>query len=396
MPSLLALALIAAAAPTPNVPLVIQHSGRLLDGTDKPLDASSLALTFSIYDDSDTSKLKDPLWTATYSLPVTGGIYRIGLGDPNVQPVTPLPATLFDTPGRWLEIAIAGEKLSPRLEIGVTPYAVQALHAQNADLFGGMTPDAFAPSTIETDIAAIRTSTDTLGALKTELDAVKASTDTMATTVTTATSALAKASDLASLASTTGTLATAASVTSLASSVSALATTAGSLSTAANVAALQSTASAVKSNTDTIPTLATAASIAALSAKIDALTALLAPTSCPSGMTLVGGAGNKGSYCIDTARTAVNIDFASAAAGCTNRGLRLCTTEEWSAACGAGSFNPSGGEWVAGFPNNGVDRGSPDDYGLRGIMGGGSQCWNSTWAWAGFGNESTAGYRCCR
>lgn len=145
----LCLATTALAAGTPvaplTVPLVISHAGRLLDGADKPVNGQ-VQLTFTIYEDGapPTNGTDKTFWSAQYDVTVTDGVYALALGDPKAGAA--LPASVFQSAdNRWLGIAIAGEELLPRLRLGVTPFAVAAM---NADQLNGLDSSAFAPAAI--------------------------------------------------------------------------------------------------------------------------------------------------------------------------------------------------------------------------------------------------------
>ena len=117
-----------AAAPT----YTIATQGRLLDPTDKPLNAA-VQIKFSVYalPEDPTGQAPTPaLWSATYTVNVTGGLYATELGDVSTgQPS--LPANLFgSTDERWLGIAISGDpEMKPRLRLSWTPRALLAGNA---------------------------------------------------------------------------------------------------------------------------------------------------------------------------------------------------------------------------------------------------------------------------
>lgn len=131
--ALLALALPAMAA-TPPAAVVVHHEGRLLDGQDNPV-SGALSLTFGIFDGPDQDSASE-LWSATYPVTVSGGIYAVDLGDTSTgQP--PLAASLFTAP-RWLSVTIGGTELLPRMRIGATPLAL------DSDSLGGLPASDYA------------------------------------------------------------------------------------------------------------------------------------------------------------------------------------------------------------------------------------------------------------
>jgi len=127
LPLLLALPLGAAAVET-IVPSRLGFGGRLLAADGTPVNGV-VSITFSLFDQATGGT---PVWTETQSLLLTvDGAYGTLLGA-----VNPLPDTVLLNPGqRFLEIAVnAGEPLSPRLELGASPYATVARHVRGGSV----------------------------------------------------------------------------------------------------------------------------------------------------------------------------------------------------------------------------------------------------------------------
>lgn len=105
-----------------DVPLVLSHQGRLLDGSDNPVTGTR-DLTFRIY---ETPTGGTPLWTETHlSVPVTNGLYSVILGS-----TVTISGDLIVTGGalgteRFLEIEVQSDgPMSPRSRMVASPYSV--------------------------------------------------------------------------------------------------------------------------------------------------------------------------------------------------------------------------------------------------------------------------------
>lgn len=115
--------LLATAAPAT---LTLNQTGRLLDDKDVPVESAGLSMTFSLFASEVPLGQETPAWTETYTVPVTHGIYAVMLGD-TAGGKAALPASAFPTSDdRFLEIAIGGAPLSPRLRLGAVPVAAVA------------------------------------------------------------------------------------------------------------------------------------------------------------------------------------------------------------------------------------------------------------------------------
>lgn len=78
-------------------------------------------------------------------VPVDGGWMRVDVDacsdpDPGDCGTMPLSEVLRDAPGLWVEVAVGGTTLGPRIAVGAVPYAVEA---SNATTLQGRTPEAF-------------------------------------------------------------------------------------------------------------------------------------------------------------------------------------------------------------------------------------------------------------
>lgn len=99
---------------------VVTVQGRLTDGSDQPLNGA-FDLTFRIY---SAPAGGSPLWTESHSgVPVNQGLFSVNLGSSST-----LPPSVFENSPRYLGISIGGgTELTPRLQLGATPYALRAL-----------------------------------------------------------------------------------------------------------------------------------------------------------------------------------------------------------------------------------------------------------------------------
>ena len=139
---------LADAAPT-AVPGTVQHVGRLLDGAGKPVTGLQ-SLTFSLWPNLvKTTATEMPLWTETYAVQLdTDGLYDVQLGGPTddngATTKKPFDATSFSLSAtRFLEIAVNGETLTPRLQVSSVPYALTAGSAGDSTTLGGKAPAAY-------------------------------------------------------------------------------------------------------------------------------------------------------------------------------------------------------------------------------------------------------------
>jgi hypothetical protein len=98
-----------------TIPQLINYQGRLT-GTDGFPLTGSYTLKFEVHNVVTGTGI---LWTETQAnVQLTNGIFSVQIGS-----YTSLPADLFDSPNRWLQIYINGEALSPRIKLISVPYA---------------------------------------------------------------------------------------------------------------------------------------------------------------------------------------------------------------------------------------------------------------------------------
>jgi hypothetical protein len=107
-----------------TVPYYLTYQGILRDSAGN-LVTGAKSMTFKIYDAS-TSGTEKASFGPT-SITASNGQYTAQLG-----PISS-PTTVFDGNDRWLEIAVEGTTLSPRLKINSVAYAIKADSAASAD-----------------------------------------------------------------------------------------------------------------------------------------------------------------------------------------------------------------------------------------------------------------------
>lgn len=149
--ALLAFVPLAALAVPAPAPTIVVQTGRLLDGNDAPVSGMH-QVKCSLFPDlrNGGASIETPLWTETYSVRFDmNGVYSVALGgaadDSGAGTKAPLSDDAF-VPGqsRFLEMAVDGTTMSPRLVVGAAPFA---LAASDAARLGGHTPDYFATAT---------------------------------------------------------------------------------------------------------------------------------------------------------------------------------------------------------------------------------------------------------
>jgi hypothetical protein len=127
---------IAATGVANAVPQTIAFTGRLSDANG-PVDGS-VSLTLELYS-AETNGTQ--LWAETHTTMARQGLIAIGMGD-----VTPLDPTDFDGADVWLEVAVDGQTLGPRLAVRSVPFALHAAvadvaeSAETASTVGGISP----------------------------------------------------------------------------------------------------------------------------------------------------------------------------------------------------------------------------------------------------------------
>ena len=128
---------------TLDTPQILSYQGRLTDAQKVTVPDGVRSISFIIYNDPVAVLVANCKWTAvgtcaspgTVSVTVADGLFNILLGDTGSGQIA-LPDSLFNTTeGRWLEVRIDGETLSPRRRIGSSATALQAGNASLLDGF---------------------------------------------------------------------------------------------------------------------------------------------------------------------------------------------------------------------------------------------------------------------
>ena len=129
--------------------------------------------------------------------------------------------------------------------------------------------------------------------------------------------------------------------------------------------------------------------------RVDDLMELLAPSSCPSGMSLVNPAGSERAFCAETGQRGPSY-YKEAQKACGDVGRHVCTEQEYYEASQA--LGPSGWCGSSQWHWTGTmgERGAADGD-LHLIIGYYADCRRTDWGWSGFsGNQSGPyWYRCC-
>lgn len=111
------------------IPQLLNYQGRLTDGAGNPVNGSR-DLTFKLYAESTGGTA---VWTESQTgVLVLNGLFNVALG--SVTPITAIP----EGPSCYLEVAVAGEVLAPRVRIVSAGYAYNAARAEDANKLGGV------------------------------------------------------------------------------------------------------------------------------------------------------------------------------------------------------------------------------------------------------------------
>jgi hypothetical protein len=105
------------------VPSFLTYQGILRDPTTGNLVSGNVNMTIKIYDTADIGTGIVKYEQSNSSVPVSNGAYTVQLG-----PIS-TPTTAFDGNDRWLEVAVEGTTLTPRLKINSIAYAIRAASA---------------------------------------------------------------------------------------------------------------------------------------------------------------------------------------------------------------------------------------------------------------------------
>jgi hypothetical protein len=119
------------------VPSVINYQGRLTDNTPQQnLVEGTVTMVLTLW---DAALGGNPLWSETRSVVVARGLFNVLLGEQ-----TPIPPSVFaDGAGRWLEIKVSGETLTPRQRIAATAFANVAAKADDSPSLGGVPAESW-------------------------------------------------------------------------------------------------------------------------------------------------------------------------------------------------------------------------------------------------------------
>jgi hypothetical protein len=108
----------AAAWAATGTPLVINHQGRLLDASDKPVADGNYTIIYSLFTQPTGGVA---VWTETQPVTTKGGLFSVMLGT-----ITPMTQTMFDSDSLYLETQMQGEvAMTPRLRLSSVPSAMK-------------------------------------------------------------------------------------------------------------------------------------------------------------------------------------------------------------------------------------------------------------------------------
>ncbi len=117
------------------VPQLINFQGILRDGSGNPVGNGNYSVRFRIYNDPTVGNV---LWSESTSVSTTGGLFAVLLGSSN-----PVPDSAFNSPGRWLGIAVAPDGEMPmRQQLVSVGYAYRVNSVDSASggtISGGLT-----------------------------------------------------------------------------------------------------------------------------------------------------------------------------------------------------------------------------------------------------------------
>src|SRR5690606_9440209 len=138
VPIALALAVLLPARPTRAATPTLLHYQAVVRDANGQLVVGSVAWRFRIYDGAGGDLF---VWEETHpSVPVTGGLVSLELGS-----VVPLSPELLDGAERWLEVAVDGDPLTPRVRLASDAYALRSAVAEDVEV-GALAPDRLAPA----------------------------------------------------------------------------------------------------------------------------------------------------------------------------------------------------------------------------------------------------------
>jgi len=115
------------------VPQLINYQGLLQDNLGNPVADGSYSVVFTIYNASSGG---DTLWTQTYSVMTSDGLFTVLLGSGALA----IPDTTFNDTTRYLGIKVGADpELAPRTRLNSVAYAYQAQDADIATLAQDLT-----------------------------------------------------------------------------------------------------------------------------------------------------------------------------------------------------------------------------------------------------------------
>lgn len=122
---LLAVMLLAPSVALSQAPPSLGYHGRLLR-TDGTAVTGVVSISFELFADASNGAPGTGLWSETQSLALTDGFYSTVLG--SQKPIAP---SLFEQSSRYLEVAVEGVPLRPRLQMASVPYALSSAVAKS-------------------------------------------------------------------------------------------------------------------------------------------------------------------------------------------------------------------------------------------------------------------------
>ena len=142
----------------------IPYQGRLADSAGNAIDGRH-SMTFRLYPaENSASAVWAEVWDGTNQVSVQHGLFNVMLGK-----ITPIPQTVITSNSTlWLGITVGSDaELTPRVQLGSVPYAIQALTVPDGSLTtskladGAVTASKLAPGLLKPTTYALTTDTTT-------------------------------------------------------------------------------------------------------------------------------------------------------------------------------------------------------------------------------------------
>ncbi len=108
-------------------PMVLVHTGYLLDANDQPVSEPAEAMTFRLFDQNAPVDTEHKLWEGSCTVAVDQGHYAVALGKDCGTNL--LPSMLPTDEPRYLEVSVGTTRLLPRMLVGTVPTAAVATNA---------------------------------------------------------------------------------------------------------------------------------------------------------------------------------------------------------------------------------------------------------------------------